>query len=612
MNTVTDLRTELDRLAECAPSEAEVRKSLTDRIARHAKRRRTTALLAAAAAVVVVAGGAGVAGAVLSHRSAGPAGPTPVVQVPQIPLPPDTKLIRHQLQPVTTPVTAIPPQGLTGRVWFSSPGRLAVDWFDLGRGAAFGWSGESAAPGSASAAGPRAAGYVVTATRDEALTTVGSDGPVSATVSRRDITVGGHPATLETAPAGTTNEIGMPAEERITWQLADGRWIHVWTEGLAPDPGALESFAGGITEAPQTLDRTVGIGLTLPGLTVDSSINSSPLASELGADIYLCPAGVDPFASSSGTSSGSGSTPAVASAVASASIAPGEPTGSTTTETQTENDPTSGCVAAAVINAPGQQPGGTSSAPATTVTVGDTIAHVDRADGLAWADLGDGLTAVARAPQSTHLSAGDLAALVASVRLSPAVTVLPVQTPYVTQGPVEATAVTMASAVKAVPPSGVSLSSSRAATAPVTAATNRPGGVISSAEAAESSVSSAARSVSSARSAVSSAQAGSTAAAVLAKYLDALTVGDCATAHQLVASTFVWGNGELCGSVHVSAHSAPTDPASPGPDERDFAITLTTDGSADGSIPAGKLLWFYILQRQPDGQWLITGGGSGP
>jgi hypothetical protein len=49
-----------------------------------------------------------------------------------------------------------------------------------------------------------------------------------------------------------------------------------------------------------------------------------------------------------------------------------------------------------------------------------------------------------------------------------------------------------------------------------------------------------------------------------------------------------------------------------GPDEVVYAVDLTTDGSRDGSVPAGRTTWFYELQRTPAGGWRLAGGGSGP
>ena len=100
-------------------------------------------------------------------------------------------------------------------------------------------------------------------------------------------------------------------------------------------------------------------------------------------------------------------------------------------------------------------------------------------------------------------------------------------------------------------------------------------------------------------------------AVVLDAYLQALQTGDCATGRQFALQSFAKGNGELCGDLRVSA-SRFGDPATPSGTEVVFATTLTTEGSRDGSVPAGDVIWFYTLDRQPSGAWRITGGGSGP
>jgi hypothetical protein len=99
---------------------------------------------------------------------------------------------------------------------------------------------------------------------------------------------------------------------------------------------------------------------------------------------------------------------------------------------------------------------------------------------------------------------------------------------------------------------------------------------------------------------------------VLDAYLRALEAGDCVKGQRLATLTFVKGNGELCGDTHVSAYEIGPEPARPSSEEAVFAATLTTTGTADGSIQAGEIIWFYSLRRQADGSWRIVGGGSGP
>ena len=62
---------------------------------------------------------------------------------------------------------------------------------------------------------------------------------------------------------------------------------------------------------------------------------------------------------------------------------------------------------------------------------------------------------------------------------------------------------------------------------------------------------------------------------------------------------------------HRVGHPGPDRTATPTDDVAVFSTTMTvTDG--DESMPDGTYTWFYDLGRQPDGAWLLTGGGSGP
>jgi len=101
---------------------------------------------------------------------------------------------------------------------------------------------------------------------------------------------------------------------------------------------------------------------------------------------------------------------------------------------------------------------------------------------------------------------------------------------------------------------------------------------------------------------------------VLDTYLRTLIAGDCATGRKLGAGGFLTIHaGDLCGQTRVTAdHVLPGGPAYPNPSEAVYAVQLTTTGSADGTIQPGAVPWFYSLDRQTDGSWRITGGGSGP
>lgn len=100
------------------------------------------------------------------------------------------------------------------------------------------------------------------------------------------------------------------------------------------------------------------------------------------------------------------------------------------------------------------------------------------------------------------------------------------------------------------------------------------------------------------------------ASAVLEAYLRAFEAGDCGAAGQ------VWkGSGEdgnLCGSTTLSRYQFTGPPATPSATEVEYAIDLTTTGTGEGSIQPGETLWFFILDRQANGAWRITSGGSGP
>jgi hypothetical protein len=99
---------------------------------------------------------------------------------------------------------------------------------------------------------------------------------------------------------------------------------------------------------------------------------------------------------------------------------------------------------------------------------------------------------------------------------------------------------------------------------------------------------------------------------VLRAYLEAIRAGDCATARHFVnVATFRTGTGEICGALHLQAYRPNGQPLTPNPNEVLFGMTLTSDGSSDGSIPAGEFLWTYDLVRQPGGAWRIVGAGQG-
>ena len=96
---------------------------------------------------------------------------------------------------------------------------------------------------------------------------------------------------------------------------------------------------------------------------------------------------------------------------------------------------------------------------------------------------------------------------------------------------------------------------------------------------------------------------------VLQTYLRALVAGDGETAHALATSTFVLGNGELCGADGIRVTS--WEILNPYSNDADFAVNLTIDGGNEVIHP-GNLTWFYEVVKTPDSAYRLAGGGSGP
>lgn len=101
---------------------------------------------------------------------------------------------------------------------------------------------------------------------------------------------------------------------------------------------------------------------------------------------------------------------------------------------------------------------------------------------------------------------------------------------------------------------------------------------------------------------------------VVRGYLDAAVADDCdGAAGYWVQPEPGYLRGDLC-SLGVSSYEidgADRD-TSPSADQRVVAATLTTGGNCDLTVPAGQVLWFFQVLKQPDGSWQIAQGGSGP
>lgn len=102
--------------------------------------------------------------------------------------------------------------------------------------------------------------------------------------------------------------------------------------------------------------------------------------------------------------------------------------------------------------------------------------------------------------------------------------------------------------------------------------------------------------------------------AVVTGYLTMARAGKCAEAAAIYWAPPTWNGprGDLCedtiSEFGVSEHEVPSATAK----SDVVAATLTTEGSADATVPAGTIAWFFQLERAPDGNWRITEGGSGP
>src|SRR6185312_1353874 len=177
---LSELRTEFEQQAHDAPDPGSTAAAAERSFSSRNRRRRGVSLLAAATAVVVLVGG--VALGINHFRGGGsaPAGPPPAVGVPQVLLPDGTRLIRHQLPTITSPVSAAVPQGMTGAQWIDGGGRLSVGYF----------AGDPSSTGNGDGPASSSVGYVITASEDDPISVDGRATNVTTTPT----VAGGHPA----------------------------------------------------------------------------------------------------------------------------------------------------------------------------------------------------------------------------------------------------------------------------------------------------------------------------------------------------------------------------------------------------------------------------------
>lgn len=99
---------------------------------------------------------------------------------------------------------------------------------------------------------------------------------------------------------------------------------------------------------------------------------------------------------------------------------------------------------------------------------------------------------------------------------------------------------------------------------------------------------------------------------VIDAYLRAVEATDCDGAKLYETPVLAAADGGLCGKLEITDFRI--DPANTGdPRERSYFTQITTPtGFADGSVEPGLFDWFIFVERQPDGAWLVSGGGSSP
>ncbi|MGN6243534.1 MAG: hypothetical protein ACTHQ3_07645 [Motilibacteraceae bacterium] len=98
---------------------------------------------------------------------------------------------------------------------------------------------------------------------------------------------------------------------------------------------------------------------------------------------------------------------------------------------------------------------------------------------------------------------------------------------------------------------------------------------------------------------------------VVDAYLTDVASKDCGSAQHVAAATFTRSNGDICGAVKLTAYSVDAEPRSSSPGNVVFTAHITVRGGSASGFSSGRTLWFLSLERQ-DGQWKLTGGGSGP
>ena len=153
-------------------------------------------------------------------------------------------LAAFRAQDLATPVTTTPLPD-SGMEWHLQPGKLTVAWRSE---ASYTSRGPTNQPDDSR-------GYVITTAQVEPL--VGQDSGLPVATSSAPASVNGRAARLITAPKGAVDDQGYPAQYRLSWQLPDGRWIHVFDTDLDTKTTSLQQFAESLRNGPTPSVRAI-------------------------------------------------------------------------------------------------------------------------------------------------------------------------------------------------------------------------------------------------------------------------------------------------------------------------------------------------------------------
>lgn len=237
---------------------------------RQRRRRQTASLLSAAAAVVAVV-------LVISSSVRGIAAPHPVLPPPPVSsmsslaTPPRTtadvtssaEATTSSSRPavsrapsVTVSLAAFAPQNLTSPVTTRAIPNVSMEWRLQPGNLTVAWRSEASFQNIRPTNQPDVSrGYVITTSPTEQLVDQASGNAVPTTTTAA--AVNGHPASSSTAPKGAVDDQGYPARYRLSWQLPDHRWIHVFDTDFDATTTSLQQFAESLQNTPSALPRTI-------------------------------------------------------------------------------------------------------------------------------------------------------------------------------------------------------------------------------------------------------------------------------------------------------------------------------------------------------------------